>query len=107
MTLQAQQPTTANAPAVLTDEQRQRVADALESAQSENTRKNYASQIGKFRSWCEQEDYLRFRHNLRYWPHMQQSLPMMVRVCPRSGLQPRLSSTRTGTQVWNLHRPPV
>ena len=32
-------------------------ADALESAQSENTRKNYASQFEKFRSWCEQEDY--------------------------------------------------
>ena len=25
--------------------------------QSENTRKNYASQFGKFRSWCEQGDY--------------------------------------------------
>lgn len=34
-----------------------RVADALESAQSENTRKSYASQFGKFRSWCEQEGY--------------------------------------------------
>ena len=43
--------------AVLTDEQRRRVADALENAQSENTRKNYASQFGKFRRWCEQEDY--------------------------------------------------
>ena len=57
MTLQTQQPTTENAPAILTDEQRQRVADALESAQSENTRKNYASQYGKFRTWCEQEGY--------------------------------------------------
>ena len=57
MTLQTQQPTTENAPAVLTDEQRRRVADALESAQSENTRKNYASQFRKFRSWCEQEGY--------------------------------------------------
>ena len=37
-------------PAALTDEQRRRVADALESAQSENTRINYASQFGKFRS---------------------------------------------------------
>ena len=44
-------------PTALTDEQRRRVADALESAQSENTRRNYASQFGKFRSWCEQEDY--------------------------------------------------
>ena len=42
---------------ILTDEQRRRVADALESAQSENTRRNYASQFGKFRSWCEQEGY--------------------------------------------------
>ena len=46
-----------NSPAVLTDEQRRRVADALESAQPENTRKNYASQVGRFRAWCEQEGY--------------------------------------------------
>ena len=46
-----------NSPAILTEEQRRRVADALESAQSENTRKNYASQFEKFRSWCKQEDY--------------------------------------------------
>ena len=32
MTLQTQQPTPENAPAILTDEQRRRVADALESA---------------------------------------------------------------------------
>ena len=57
MTLQRHQPTSQNAPAVLTEDQRRRVADALESAQSENTRRNYASQFGKFRSWCEQEDY--------------------------------------------------
>ena len=57
MTLQTQQPQPENTPAILTDEQRQRVADALESAQSENTRKNYASQFGKFRTWCEQEGY--------------------------------------------------
>ncbi len=57
MTLQTQQPTSENSLAVLTDEQRRRVADALERAQSENTRKNYASQFGKFRCWCEQEGY--------------------------------------------------
>ena len=57
MTLQTQQPQPENAPAVLTEEQRRRVADALESAQSENTRKNYASQFGKFKTWCEQESY--------------------------------------------------
>ena len=57
MTLQTQQPTSENSLAVLTDEQRRRVADALESAQSENTRKNYASQFGKFRCWWEQEGY--------------------------------------------------
>ena len=57
MTLQTQQPTSENAPAVLTEDQRRRVAHALESAQSENTRKNYASQFGKFRSWCELEGY--------------------------------------------------
>ena len=54
MTLQRQQHTE-TAPAVLTDEQRQRVADALEDAQAENTRRNYASQFGKFRLWCERE----------------------------------------------------
>ena len=37
MTLQTQHPTPEHSPAVLTDEQRQRVADALENAQSENT----------------------------------------------------------------------
>lgn len=57
MTLQTQQPTTEHSPVLLTDEQRRRVADALESAQSENTRKNYASQFGQFRTWCEQEGY--------------------------------------------------
>ena len=57
MTLQTQQPQPENAPAVLTDEQRRRVADALENAQSENTRRNYASQVGKFRTWCEQENF--------------------------------------------------
>ena len=45
------------AAATLTDEQRRRVADALEGAQSENTRKNYASQFGKFSAWCEREGY--------------------------------------------------
>ena len=53
MTLQTQH--TANAPATLTDEQRRRVADALENAQSENTRRNYAGQFRKFRDWCERE----------------------------------------------------
>ena len=57
MTLQTQQPTSENTPVVLSDEQRRRVADALENAQSDNTRKNYASQFGKFRSWCELEDF--------------------------------------------------
>ena len=55
MTLQTQQPTTEHSPAVLTDEQRRRVADALENAQSENTRRNYAGQYRKFRAWCERE----------------------------------------------------
>ena len=53
MTLQTQ--TTVNAPATLTDEQRQRVSDALENAQSLNTRRNYAGQYRKFRAWCERE----------------------------------------------------
>ena len=43
-------------PAVLTDKQHRRVADALEDAQSENTRRNYAGQFRKFRAWCERED---------------------------------------------------
>ena len=54
MTLQTQH--TANTPATLTDEQRRRVADALENAQSENTRRNYAGQYRKFRAWCEREE---------------------------------------------------
>ena len=53
MTLQTQH--TVNAPATLTDEQRRRVSDALENAQSVNTRRNYAGQFSKFRSWCEGE----------------------------------------------------
>ena len=53
-TLQTQH--TVNAPAILSDEQRRRVADALENAQSENTRRNYAGQYRKFRAWCERED---------------------------------------------------
>ena len=57
MTLQTQQPTPEHSPAVLTDEQRRRVADALENAQSENTRRNYAGQFRKFRTWCEHESY--------------------------------------------------
>ena len=57
MTLQTQHPTSEHSPAVLTDEQRRRVADALENAQSENTRRNYAGQYRKFRTWCEQESY--------------------------------------------------
>ena len=39
MTLRTQH--TVNAPATLTYEQRQRVSDALENAQSVNTRRNY------------------------------------------------------------------
>ena len=53
MTLQTQH--TVNVPATLTDEQRQRVSDALENAQSVNTRRNYAGQFRKFRSWCQGE----------------------------------------------------
>ena len=54
MTLQTQH--TVNAPATLTDEQRRRVSDALENAQSVNTRRNYAGQFRKFRDWCEREE---------------------------------------------------
>ena len=54
MTLQRQH--TANTPATLSDEQRRRVSDALENAQSVNTRRNYAGQYRKFRAWCEREE---------------------------------------------------
>ena len=56
MTLQTQQ--TVNAPALITEEQRRRVARALKNAQSENTRRNYDSQFRKFSAWCEHERYL-------------------------------------------------
>ena len=56
MTLRTQHTTPEHSPAVLTEEQRRRVADALENAQSENTRRNYAGQYRKFRAWCERED---------------------------------------------------
>ena len=32
------------------------MADALENAQSENTRRNYAGQFRKFRAWCEHQE---------------------------------------------------
>ena len=54
MTLQTRN--TVKAPATLTDEQRRRVSDALENAQSVNTRRNYAGQLRKFRGWCECEE---------------------------------------------------
>ena len=54
MTLRTQH--TVNAPATLSDEQRRRVSDALENAQSENTRRNYAGQYSKFCAWCEREE---------------------------------------------------
>ena len=53
MALQTQQ--TVHTPATLTDEQRRRVADALENSQSENTRRSYGSQFRKFGAWCERE----------------------------------------------------
>ena len=42
---------------VLTDEQRLGVADALERAQSENTRKNYRCQLRGFQFLFDWEDY--------------------------------------------------
>ena len=59
MTLQTQH--TANAPATLTDEQRRRVAEALEHAQSVNTRRSYAGQLRKFRDWCGHEGQSAFQ----------------------------------------------
>ena len=63
MTLQTQH--TVNAPATLTDEQRQRVSDALENAQSENTRRNYAGQFRKFRPGVIRRATLRCRLSQR------------------------------------------
>ena len=57
MVLELQQPTSRTSPAILTEDHRRRVADALDNAQSENTRKNYASQFRKFRRWCDREGY--------------------------------------------------
>ena len=54
MTLRTQH--TVNAPATLSDEQRQRVSDALENAQSVSIRRNYAGQYREFRDWCEGEE---------------------------------------------------
>ncbi len=56
----------ANAPATLTDQQRRRVADALERARSENTRRNYAGQFRRFRAWCERGSY----HPIPAFPEM-------------------------------------
>lgn len=55
MTLQIQR--SVNPPAILTDEQRQRVGDALEDSQSANSRRNYTGQFRKFGAWCERENY--------------------------------------------------
>lgn len=70
MTLQTQQSTTENTPAVLTDEQRRRVADALENAQSDNTRKNYASQFQNSGPGVSRRATCRFRPSPRSWLHM-------------------------------------
>ena len=60
MTLQVLQTTSDNSPDLLTQEQRRRVADALENVHSENTLKSYASQFGKFRSWCDPGNFSPF-----------------------------------------------
>ena len=72
MTLQTQR--TVNAPATLSDEQRRRVSDALENAQSVNTRRNYAGQFRKFRDWCEREEQTALPASARgTWPLMPRS----------------------------------
>ncbi len=100
MTLQTQH--TVNAPATLTDEQRRRVSDALENAQSVNTRRNYAGQFRKFRAWCEREGSRRCRRHPRSWLPMPRSWSQKVRACQRSGSRSRLSLTLTGAWTWSL-----
>ena len=89
MTLQTQQPTPEHSPAVLTDEQRRRVADALENAQSVNTRRNYAGQFRKFCEWCEHRDRPRCRHRPKSWRPILQSSSAMERACRRYGSRSR------------------
>ena len=93
MTLQTQ--TTVNAPATLTDEQRRRVSDALENAQSENTRKNYASQFGKFRTWCEQEDYSHLPEAGETAVVDQAPLGSRANSSPMAAMAPSIASTLT------------
>ena len=88
MTLQTQH--TVNAPATLSDEQRRRVSDALENAQSENTRRNYAGQFRKFRDWCEREGSRRCRLSPKSSQPTPRSWWTMVRACQRSGSRSRL-----------------
>ena len=91
MTLRTQQPQPENAPAVLTDEQRRRVADALKRAQSENTRINYASQVGRFRTWCEQEEYSPLPAQPEVLAAYAAELADDGKSSPRSGLLSRRS----------------
>ena len=104
MTLQTQH--TANAPATLTDEQRRRVADALENAQSENTRRNYAGQYRKFRAWCEREGQPALPAQPEVVAAYAAELAKTARACPWSGLRSRLSWIPTDAWAWTPHRLP-
>lgn len=53
------------AAAALTDEQGRRVADALEDAQSENTRENYAAQLRRSGSGVAAKALHLYRHHCR------------------------------------------
>ena len=106
MTLQTQH--TANAPATLTDEQRRRVADALENAQSVNTRRNYAGQYRKFRAWCEREK----QSALPAQPEVVAAYAAELAEDGKSMSTIRLavggkSWTHTGALAWNLRRHPA
>ena len=101
MTLRTQQPQREEPPAVLSDEQRRRVADALENAQSENTRRNYASQFEKFRIWCEQQDYSPLPHSPRFWLLTPWSLRTTRKACPRcTSISPSIRVSQDSIGRW-------
>ena len=87
MALQTQH--TVNAPATLTDEQRRRVSDALENAQSVNTRRNYAGQFRKFRAWCEREGQSALPASPEVVAAYAAELVDDGRACQRSGSRSR------------------
>ena len=99
MTLQTQH--TANVPATLTDEQRRRISDALENAQSENTRRNYAGQFRKFGAWCEREEQSPLPASPEVVAAYATDLADDGKSMSTSGLQSRPLWTLTGAWAWS------